>query len=476
MHNNNEKEEKKGGIFSGLSPASGGSSGFGSASGGGLFASKAGIVGLVLGSATVAAGIGVVYNFIGPSSKPVYSPELFQNSYYEEESSKASQERAQAKAAPTEASTLDMFKDQAKKDGLGGLASEAADTSDGSGKAGAPADAAAQPGASADAAAPGGAPGDNAASGAPQLHASSGFGGGSKLSGGGSSGTSIPKMQSGGGLSGGIGAQFAQMYKAPAGKSSAMTASAAKINGSTKYSVPNFNKKGAYGQAKFSSAMSKKATGYSNSAASAYTAGAAFDGGNNATGDVGNAGTGAGLGGAGVSNGSKLKANDPSLSTNDTKVPEVSNPTNESPWKSTEDRAMKFMMIAMGLIFIAKILSNFAKTNIVAYYALMALCALAIAAAGVVIACGIKMMSTYGQKMMGGVYILAGAVMIMMALSTMGTASQAATAGEVKAVPANGTTPAVAGQPAGCLHGETGFGNSIASFFSHFADLLKGTI
>ncbi|MEK7721445.1 MAG: hypothetical protein AAB359_03550, partial [Elusimicrobiota bacterium] len=91
MNDYNGREEKKGGflsalsgLFRGGSPIAGGaSSGMGSAGSGlaGLFATKAGVVGMVLGGATIAAGVGVVYNFIGDSSRQVYSPELFQNSY-----------------------------------------------------------------------------------------------------------------------------------------------------------------------------------------------------------------------------------------------------------------------------------------------------------------------------------------------------------------------------------------------------------
>lgn len=130
MNNYNEKEEKKGGFGSALSGlfrggssvAGSASSGMGSAGGGlaGLFATKAGIVGMVLGGATIAAGVGVIYNFIGPSSKPVYSPELFQSSYYEEEASKAGLERTNSRDASAAASsTLDMFKEQAKKKAWG---------------------------------------------------------------------------------------------------------------------------------------------------------------------------------------------------------------------------------------------------------------------------------------------------------------------------------------------------------------------
>ncbi|HBE87933.1 MAG TPA: hypothetical protein DDW67_02175, partial [Elusimicrobia bacterium] len=130
--NGNKDEKKKEGLlgavsrlFGGGSGASGAASGLGSAAGsaagmGGLFASKAGILGVVLGGATIAAGVGVVYNFMGPTSKPVYSPSLFQNAYQEEQAATANMERQRINsAAAVEPSTLDMFKEQARKDGIG---------------------------------------------------------------------------------------------------------------------------------------------------------------------------------------------------------------------------------------------------------------------------------------------------------------------------------------------------------------------
>ena len=175
----------------------------------------------------------MVYNFVGSSSKPVYSPELFQNSYYEEESNEAGLARARAKdSSGAAASTLDMFSEQAKKDGLSGLAAEAGGDSD---KSADPKDSAAAPAGSASADASAGAPAAGGAaassSDAPKMHATQGFGG--KGDGGGSSGTAMPRMQNGGGLSGGIGNQFASMYRAPAGKDggklSGMSAMAARM-------------------------------------------------------------------------------------------------------------------------------------------------------------------------------------------------------------------------------------------------------
>lgn len=435
MNDYNEKKEEKGGFFSGLSALfrggssamGGASSGMGSAGGlGGLFASKAGIVGMVLGGATIAAGVGVVYNFVGPTSKPVYSPDLFQNSYYEEEASKAGQQRALSRDASAAASsTLDMFREQAKKDGIGlpgdsaGAGAEAEASADAAAD-GSYADASAEAPA-AYAAAGGG------AGGAGKLQANAGFGGGK---GGAGSGTSIPRMQGGGGLAGGIGAKFQPVYRAPAqantGRSSGMTAqAAARVKNSPKYSVPNTNRKGAYGQAKFAKNMGSKAAFSADAAGARTGATEAFSGETGNSGDVATPGAGAGLGGAGIADGAALKGNDPSLNTNESSVPEPGKPEDVDPWQATEDRAMKFLMISAGLVLLTKILSNWPW----GYYPAMVTCAGAIGAALVVIFAGIEMMTKYDQKMMGGIYILSGVMLMIAAWNALCGAASTATEG-----------------------------------------------
>lgn len=431
MSDYNKKDEKKGGILSGLSglfkggtTAAGGASSMGSAAGGmsgmgglgGLFATKAGIVGMVLGGATIAAGVGVVYNFIGPSSKPVYSPDLFQDTYYQEEASLASQQRAMSRDASAAASsTLDMFREQARKDGLSlgadGGSSEAGDASavDGEGY-----DDGAYS-ASADASADGGAVAPGAAgSGMPRLKKSSGFGG---KGGGGGSGTSIPRMKSGGGLSGGIGGKFQPVYRPPAGKTSAMTASAARMKNSPKFAVPNVNKKGAFGQAKFANKMGAKAMYSADSAGSRTNASEAFSGETGGSGDVASPETGAGLGagGAGVSDGAKLKGSDPSLNSNQSTPPAVPDPEDVDPWQEYEDMAMNSMLWALGLIIVTKILGKIAKSVPFLYYAALATGAAAIFFALKVVYAGFKMFSEFGQKMMGGIYILTGVMLAIQA-------------------------------------------------------------
>ncbi|HBA60199.1 MAG TPA: hypothetical protein DCZ92_05185 [Elusimicrobia bacterium] len=440
MNNSNGNKEEKGGflsalsgIFRGGSSAMGGaSSGVGSAGGlGGLFATKAGIVGMVLGGATIAAGVGVVYNFVGSSSKPVYSSELFQNTYYEEASSEAGEERARAKDnSSASASTLDMFREQAKKDGISGLAGEG-----GGAASGEAADAAAvnpEDGAAADASAEAPAAGGSSSNtGAPKLQASAGFGG--AKGGGGSGGSAMPRMQNGGGLSGGIGNQFASMYRAPAGadggKTSGMSAMAARMKSSPKYAVPNFNKKGAHAQAKFASKLGAKAAYSSDGAGARSMATEAFSGETTGAGDVGGGAGGAGLGGAGVSNGANLKGNDPSLNSNSSSVPEVTTPENVSPWKEFENNAMMAMLAAVLGIVLIKIFAKIAKSNVpwiswLGYIMACVALAGALLAAAIVVYNGIKLMqgdpdnaegkgAWEGQKWMGGIYVAAG---IMLAI------------------------------------------------------------
>ncbi|HAH32498.1 MAG TPA: hypothetical protein DCL44_09330 [Elusimicrobia bacterium] len=440
MSTYNDKEEKKGGFWSALSglfrggssAAGGASSGLGSAGsaggiGGGLFATKAGILGVVLGGATIAAGVGVIYNFVGSSSRPVYTPELFQNNYLEEESQRAGMERAKERnSASAESSTLDMFREQAKKDGLGNMSGEAGDNSGKDASAEAPAADDSAAAAQGEAGASGA---DAAGAGAPKLQAAPSFGG--KSGGGGGSGTTIPRMQASGGLAGGIGNQFASVYRPPTGKTSSMKgALASKISNSPKYTVPNFNKKGAFGQAKYAGKLGAKAA-YSASATGARSeATNAFAGETAGTGDVGTAGAGAGLGGAGISNGPNLKGNDPSLSKNDStppKVPEaVSANTEIEKWT---DRAMYAMMIAAALIFATSIYAKKAKAALAlvpvgyaaaaGFYKIAMVCAmLACAAAAVVLMAGNKLRGL-DQNMMGMVYMMIGGVLIFQAYSAI---------------------------------------------------------
>ena len=425
MNNYNEQKDEKGGFWSALSglfrggsSAMGGGASSGMGAAGGLFATKAGIVGMVLGGATIAAGVGVVYNFLGSGSKPVYSPELFQNSYYEEESAAAGLSRAQSKdRSSASASTLDMFRDQAKKDGLGGMASEAG--------------------------------GGEKAAAAARLKAAPSFGGGGR-GGGGSSASAMPRMQNAGGMSGGIGGQFASMYKAPAGKGgdgkvSAMANSgAARAKGSPKYAIPNFNKRGAHAQAKYAGTMGAQAR-YSADASGARTSATeAFVGETSGAGDVGAGDGGSGMGGAGISNGSGLKGNDPSISGNNSTPapPPPTPPSDVSPWNDILMNAVWWGLGAIGGILLTKVFANYSKTYAWMFWAALVACAAAIVAAAIVIAMGVKLLLGHGepgdadywapQTMYGIALIAVGALLIMKALEALSGATKGASK-EVKA-------------------------------------------
>lgn len=448
----------------GLGSASGlgGASGLGSAGSGlgGLFATKAGIVGMVLGGATIAAGVGVIYNFLGPSSKSGYTPQLFQSAYYDEQTRSAGLDRSRQKSAAVE-SSLDMFKEQAKKDGLalGEDAESAGKKDSGEKPADETADGAAEAGAAPDAAA---APG-----GGPKLQSASGFGGGR---GGGGSGTSMPQLSGGGGMSGGINSKFAPIYKAPAGqkgKTSGLAGSmAASVKGG-KYSLPP-SKKGAHGQAKFAKKMGAKAV-HSTDAGARTTATEAFSGETVGSGDVGAPDGGAGLGGAGLSGGNKLKASDPNMDGSSFTPPKVPEPEDVSPWNDLRDEAMKYILISMGLIVVTKIFAKIAKAVPFMYYVAFATAVAAIAAALKVIWVGYKLYKGdpngdppwTGQLGLAIPMIAAGVMLAIAAWNALcDMAGQTDVAAKAATTTAAGTTPAVsaaAGAP-GWMSGLGGMG------------------
>ena len=271
-----------------------------------------------------------------------------------------------------------------------------------------------------------------ASAGAPKLQAASGFGG-KGASGGGSS---MPKMQGGGGLSGGIGNQFASVYKAPAqanaGKTSGMTASAARVKNSPKYAVPNFNKKGAFGQAKYAGNLGAKAAYTADGAGARTSATNAFSGETSGSGDVGTPATGSGLGGAGVTNGANLKGSDPSLSSNQSTPPKVPDAEAVNPWQKYEDMAMSGMMKAFGCLLLTMLLGRFAKTWPPLLYAALAVAAIGAIFALKVIMAGMTLMNTYGQKMMGGIYVFTGVMLIIQLWNAACGAASNATAADGK--------------------------------------------
>jgi hypothetical protein len=443
-----DKKKKKGGIFapllnmlgggtSTIGGAGSGLGGLGSGAGGlsGLFATKAGILGMVLGAATIAAGVGVVYNFLGPSARqPAYGPHLFQDTYYAEQVSNAGLERARQKETdPSAASTLDLFRAQAKKDGLG-VAGEG-------GAAGGRGGAAPEP-----AAAP--ASGDNPSAEPPAAGSPSGVsatsaklqsvpGFGAKPGGLGSL-ANMPKLSGGGGMFNGIGAKFAPIYRPPAGqqqgKALVMKRSLASIvKGSPKYAVPGATKKGSYGQAKFAGKLGARAA-YSapGGADSRTTAAEAFVGETAGTGDVGAEG-GTGLGGAGLS-GNQLKSSDPSMNQSAYTPPEPGKPADVSPWKKMQNIALAGMIAGALLLALANMLMKKAKAlaatgpagiaqAIAMYKMAMMVAVAAMGAGGVVIFAGMTIWKKYGQKWTGIAYAAAGGAIIVKAIQVMSAAS-----------------------------------------------------
>jgi len=435
MNNLNQKNEKKGfipflsRIFGGSSAASntmgtaakiagsGAKGGFFAS----LFASKAGVVGIVLGAATIAAGVGVIYNYIGPSSQKIYTPNLFSNAYYEEAQKQANVERAVASSpSPNASSSLDIFKEGAQKE-LG--VKEERNSNEESSQ---PAESAQAPNVDYNA---GSAANPDVNPAAGKLNANLGFDakqtGGSQSSGG--------KLQTSGGLWGGIGKQFSPINKnmnaANSGSSSKMNKGlTARVTASPKYTVPNVNKKGAFGQAKFAANVGKSAAYNASDAGARTTAEQAFSGETAGSGDIGTPIGGSGLGGAGLSQGNKLKANDPALNTNEY-TPPTPNKSDDSPWKKLTDYALYAMLAAAGFIFIASILANKAKAMMASpvtaagavglFKAAQVFCYLAIAAAVAVIGIAAVLGFKYKQTWMGVMYGLVGAALIYQAYKAL---------------------------------------------------------
>ncbi|OGS08582.1 MAG: hypothetical protein A2270_01955 [Elusimicrobia bacterium RIFOXYA12_FULL_51_18] len=450
-----KKEEKKGGflsalsnLFGGGSSAAGGASGLGGAGSGfaGLFATKAGILGMVLGGATIAAGVGVVYNFIGPASTPVYNPQLFQETYYEEQANNAGLERARSKeeSAASASSTLDLFREQAQKEGIGGSGEGgAADgnksaASDEPVAAGGNSPAAAEGNSPASGAASDSAP--NAPAGAAKLQASAGFG---DFKSGGGSNSNSPRLSAGGGLSGGINGQFAPVYRPPVGKSQGASgamkgSTATTMRKSSKYAVKTKGL-GSLAQAKGANKTGANAVKSSMGGARTLTSENFDTGQTGGSGELGagngGEGLGVGLGGAGISNADGLKGSNPNVNDSKFTPPEVEPPQNVSPWTKYTDMALYGMIAATLLITIAGMLTKRAKAmaatgNVGAaamfMYAKIAAYA-AMAAAAVVTFAGIMLMKGdpngdppwAGQKWTGMLYMAGGAMLMYKAYQAM---------------------------------------------------------
>jgi len=439
---NNKSEEKKKGFIPFLSRIFGGgrrvssmgsvgsaASKFGGAAGKGLWASivssKAGVVGLVLGAATIAAGIGVIYNYIGPSSSKVYTPGLFSDAYYEDVQKQANAERAREFASndgASASSSLDMFKEVAQRE----LSLKNENNEQGKSE---------NPSASTDVNdvnqdvntnTPQPLPVAENQAGANRLNASLGFGNKGGSGGGSSSGN---RLQTSGGLWGGIGRPFSPISRnaniAGSGSSSKMNkALTARVVTSPKYTVPNVNKKGAFGQAKYAANAGKAAVFNASDAGARTTAEQAFSGETSGSGDVATPIGGTGLGGAGLSQGSKLKANDPSLNQSEYNPP-TPKKKEDTPWKNLIDNALKYMLIVSGLIVLIKLLAKVKYASAwgwVAFGTAVTLAITALVLCGKIFAIGMELKSKYGQNMMGYLYIGVATILAWQVMSALWSA------------------------------------------------------
>ncbi len=430
VYNQNQKDENKKGflpffsrMFSNASRTTEGlGAGAGKVAGGigkasflsSLFATKAGVVGVLLGAATIAAGIGLIYNYISPSSGKIYTPGLFSDAYYQEAQQQANAERTTNSVIPPD-STLSKFAEAAQKELAGEPEKNTAKTSSDS-----DAETSQQ-------SAP--APEVNIPTIQNQnqpeigkLQAQLGFNNASGRAS--NSSASAPRLQTSGGLWSEMGKQFTPLGNSSAKLQSAGKASnmnkglSARLIASPKYHVPNINKKGAFGQAKFAGNVGRTAAYQPSDAGARTTAEQAFSGQTAGSGDIAVPIGGTGLGGAGLSAGNKLKANDPSLNVNEYTPPTPQKKT-DTPWKALVDRALYAMLAAVTFIYLARLFAKFGKTNPIWFKVAYVFSALAIAAASIVIASGWQLSSKYGQKMMGLLYIGVGTILVIQAIMAL---------------------------------------------------------
>lgn len=428
MKKPNNKKQNNGGILSAIAALFKGGAAAGGASGAavtsGIFATKAGMLGLLLGGATIAAGVGAVYHLAGGSAtKTAYSPELFQNSYYEEQASIAEAERNQNndRRASVVNSTIDMFSASARQSGYFDQGSSdsalaSVDMPDGSDVSMAGSSGSAEASASSSVSSAGES-GSSTASGSTKLASkslSSGRAGGS-----GSSRVNSSSAGSMGGLKAGMGKNF-NPKMASAGKSSAMAANISKKVSSARSASRSRGSKRAFSQAKFANNMSKKAVASGSFEASRTAASAAFTG-EAAGGDAGDSVEGVGMDTSGMAVGTALKNGTPNGNSNLKSVPPVSESENASPWKDLVKKVAVLSLVAMGLFLVGKLLAKMAKNATVhkAFLigAIKVIAGLMAVIGVLILAAAVSLATKYGQKMYGLLYGLAGALTLWEAYS-----------------------------------------------------------
>ncbi len=191
--------------------------------------------------------------------------------------------------------------------------------------------------------------------------------------------------------------------------------------------------KGSYGQAKGLKSMQKSYTG-SEIDSLAGTQNKAWTG-STAEGDAtGGSGLTSGDGGAGVVTSPSVDNTNTSGGGGDTPDPTITDPTTPedvSPWKGLPEKAMMYVMLSAMLSVIGGILCKIgqAKTPWLALvYAIgVILCVAAMALGAMVMMIGIQLASSYGQGMLGAIYIIGGGCAIVAAIAALTGAVEKAT-------------------------------------------------
>jgi len=444
--NREKKKERKGGIFARLFGAAEGGASLGggaiditgAAAGGGLLATKAGLIALILAGSTVAAGIGLVgYRMFGPGQddNSENNITLF-----------ASKPKAAADAAAGAAGD----KDGTSKS-LNMLNSANSDASSAQAPA-ATADAAPKDATAADASAAssGGASGPingtaDGGAGAAKTIASSkmaplaGFGsGGGSPSGGAGATSSVaqPKLDANAGAKGG------SLTGSGAKSGAARTASATPHAGRSN---------GALGQA-FGS-LGDQAGGR---AASSYSAGRTYDG--SATTGASAIGPQAGaIGGGNGTDGTSQTAakSTPNTANPANKFQAVPTPaaTNATPWQGDINAARAMIVVALVLGMFKRKLANMlatpGPTGIAAHTIARVIDAILVSIGVAIIAMGARVAGgEFGQVTQGEILAAAGAGVIAMSAKDLFAGDAVGETGATEGTPASGSTPATPGTAA----------------------------
>ncbi|MFH1724295.1 MAG: hypothetical protein ABII00_06700, partial [Elusimicrobiota bacterium] len=232
-----------------------------------------------------------------------------------------------------------------------------------------------------------------------------------------SSGSSL-RMASQSGLSGGIGGGFQETYQRP-GPTSAMNNTRSKMASRRSRSSPLRNKSLASAQLRAHSGRLKRNLASGN--VSSQASGAVMDGGGG-IGQIGAAPAGIEGGGTGVDGGGvQSDAVNPNTMQN-TRVTEAPPPPdpnkdaeNKTPYQNLMYAAMGMIALAGIALMAASMLSKKAKTNPALLPWAKILAGVAMAAAVAAAAIGVMLMTKYGQKMQGIMFSAIGAIIAFQA-------------------------------------------------------------